>query len=45
MFRAGDRVIATLSLDLDDQGRIAGILNVANPDKLAAVASRTVHRL
>jgi RNA polymerase sigma-70 factor (TIGR02957 family) len=45
VFRTGDRVIATLTLDLDDDGRIAGILNVANPDKLAAVASRTVHPL
>ncbi|MCP2170018.1 RNA polymerase sigma factor SigJ [Goodfellowiella coeruleoviolacea] len=35
------RVIATLTLDLDDAGRIVTIHNVANPDKLHAVASRT----
>ena len=38
MFGAG-RVIATLTVDLDDDGRIATIHNVANPDKLQAVAA------
>jgi RNA polymerase sigma-70 factor (TIGR02957 family) len=32
------RVIATLTVDLDASGRIATIHNVANPDKLRAVA-------
>jgi RNA polymerase sigma-70 factor (TIGR02957 family) len=39
------RVIATLSLDLDEHGRIGGILNVANPDKLRAVTAKTVHEI
>jgi hypothetical protein len=39
------RVIGTLSVDLDEHGRIGGILNVANPDKLRAVTDRTVHEL
>jgi RNA polymerase sigma-70 factor (ECF subfamily) len=39
------RVIGTLTLDLDDDGRIRSILNVANPDKLRAVTDRTVHPL
>jgi RNA polymerase sigma-70 factor (ECF subfamily) len=43
VFRGADRVIATLSLDIDEVGRIAGIYNVANPDKLRAVAARTIH--
>jgi RNA polymerase sigma-70 factor (ECF subfamily) len=32
------RVIATLTVDLDSDGRIATVHNVANPDKLHAVA-------
>ena len=32
------RIIATLTVDLDSDGRIATIHNVANPDKLQAVA-------
>jgi RNA polymerase sigma-70 factor (ECF subfamily) len=39
------RIIGTLTLDVDDDGRIRGILNVANPDKLRAVADRSVHPL
>jgi RNA polymerase sigma-70 factor (TIGR02957 family) len=39
------RVIGTLSVDLDDNGRIAGILNVANPDKLHAVTAKTIHEI
>ena len=31
------RVIATITVDLDADGRIAGIHNVANPDKLRAI--------
>ncbi|MGV0789533.1 RNA polymerase sigma-70 factor [Mycolicibacterium sp. XJ2] len=32
------RIIATLTVDLDDDGRIATIHNIANPDKLRAIA-------
>jgi RNA polymerase sigma-70 factor (TIGR02957 family) len=45
VFSDGDRVIATLTLDLDEHGQIAAIHNVANPDKLQAVAARTVHEI
>ncbi|HYQ69817.1 RNA polymerase sigma-70 factor [Actinophytocola sp.] len=45
VFRGDGRVIATLTLDLDEDGRIVTIHNVANPDKLGAVATRRVHRL
>lgn len=38
VFSAAGRVIATLTVDLDADGRIATIHNVANPDKLHAVA-------
>jgi RNA polymerase sigma-70 factor (ECF subfamily) len=43
VFRGAGRVIATLSLELDEQGRIVALRNVANPDKLAAVAAGVVH--
>ncbi|MFD0783989.1 RNA polymerase sigma-70 factor [Micromonospora azadirachtae] len=43
VFRGVGRVIATLSLDLDDDGVIIGVHNVANPDKLRAVATGTIH--
>ncbi|MBW6434347.1 RNA polymerase sigma-70 factor [Actinoplanes hulinensis] len=39
VMRGGGRVLATLTLDLDDQGRIIAIHNVANPDKLGAVTA------
>ncbi|MFI7673024.1 RNA polymerase sigma-70 factor [Actinophytocola sp. NPDC049390] len=45
VFSGAGRVVATLTLDLDEQGRVAGIHNVANPAKLTAVTDRTVHRL
>ncbi|SCG72406.1 RNA polymerase sigma-70 factor [Micromonospora coxensis] len=45
VFSGAGRVIATLTLDLAEDGRIAGIHNVANPDKLHAVGARTVHRI
>jgi RNA polymerase sigma-70 factor (TIGR02957 family) len=45
VFRGGGRVLATLTLDLDENGLVAGIHNVANPDKLGAVTEGTVHRL
>ncbi|OBG65428.1 RNA polymerase subunit sigma-24 [Mycobacterium sp. E3339] len=38
VFSAAGRVIATLTVELDADGRIATIHNVANPDKLRAVA-------
>ncbi|OBI17814.1 RNA polymerase subunit sigma-24 [Mycobacterium sp. E2327] len=38
VFSASGRVIATLTVELDADGRIATIHNVANPDKLRAVA-------
>jgi hypothetical protein len=34
----GGRVIATLTVDLDPDGRVVTVHNVANPDKLHAVA-------
>lgn len=37
------RIIATLTVDLDDDGRIATVHNVANPDKLHAVAEGVKH--
>lgn len=43
VFSGGGRVIATLTLDVDRTGRITAIHNVANPDKLRAVAVGTVH--
>jgi RNA polymerase sigma-70 factor (TIGR02957 family) len=43
VFTGAGRVIATLTLDVDGSGRIAAIHNVANPDKLDAIASGTVH--
>jgi RNA polymerase sigma-70 factor (TIGR02957 family) len=45
VFRGGGRVLATLTLDLDEHGLITGIHNVANPDKLGAIASGTVRHL
>ncbi|TQJ85456.1 RNA polymerase sigma-70 factor [Streptomyces sp. SLBN-31] len=41
IFRGPDRVIATLTLDVDPEGRITTIHNVANPDKLHAVTAGT----
>ena len=38
VFSGAGRVIATLTVDLDDDGRIVTIHNVANPDKLHAIA-------
>ncbi len=43
VFTGAGRVIGTLTLDLDDRGLIAAVHNVANPDKLRAVATGTVH--
>ncbi|MFG3100255.1 RNA polymerase sigma-70 factor [Streptomyces sp. NPDC048182] len=38
LFGGAGRVIATVTFDFDEDGRIAAIHNVANPDKLGAVA-------
>jgi RNA polymerase sigma-70 factor (ECF subfamily) len=45
VFTGAGRVIATLTLDLDDTGRIVAIHNVANPDKLGAVTGRIVREI
>ena len=45
VFRGPDRVIATMTFDFDPEGRISTIHNVANPDKLHAVAEGTRHEL
>ncbi|MFE3598939.1 RNA polymerase sigma-70 factor [Streptomyces sp. NPDC059096] len=43
LFSAPDRVIATVTLDFDADGRITALHNVANPDKLRAVADGAAH--
>ena len=44
IFHAPDRVLSIITLDLDASGRVVGIHNVANPDKLHAIAEgRTYH--
>ncbi|MCW3814078.1 RNA polymerase sigma-70 factor [Micromonospora sp. DR5-3] len=43
VFRGPGRVIATVTFDFDAEGRITAIHNVANPDKLRAVADGTAH--
>ncbi|MFE3445956.1 RNA polymerase sigma-70 factor [Nocardia sp. NPDC059180] len=45
LFRGPDRVIATITLTLDPEGRIIAIHNVANPDKLHAIVEGAVHDL
>jgi RNA polymerase sigma-70 factor (TIGR02957 family) len=45
VFRGGGRVLATITLDLDEYGRIVTVHNMANPDKLTDVAKRAVHPL
>ncbi|GAA4202812.1 RNA polymerase sigma-70 factor [Actinocatenispora rupis] len=45
VFRGPDRVIATITLDIDADGHVTGIMNVANPDKLHAVADGTEYDL
>ncbi|MBO3743593.1 RNA polymerase sigma-70 factor [Actinoplanes flavus] len=45
VMRGGGRVLATLTLDLDEHGRIVAIHNVANPDKLGAVTAGVVRDL
>ncbi|CAL9328482.1 hypothetical protein SUDANB145_00018 [Streptomyces sp. enrichment culture] len=43
VFSGPQRVIATVTLDFDADGRITAIHNVANPDKLQAVAGGTTY--
>ncbi|MGI5130275.1 RNA polymerase sigma-70 factor [Pseudonocardia sp. CA-107938] len=43
VFTGAGRVIATLTVELDADGRIAVVHNVANPDKLRAMATGEVH--
>lgn len=43
VFTAPGRVIATVTFDFGADGRITAIHNVANPDKLQAVADGTAH--
>ncbi|WP_430502351.1 RNA polymerase sigma-70 factor [Micromonospora trifolii] len=45
VFSGAGRVVAILSFDIDADGRITAIHNVANPDKLRAVADGTTHQL
>ncbi|ALV30910.1 RNA polymerase sigma-70 factor [Streptomyces sp. CdTB01] len=45
VFHAPDRVIATLTFDLDTEGRIITLHNTANPDKLHAITHGTRHHL
>jgi RNA polymerase sigma-70 factor (ECF subfamily) len=39
VFTGAGRVMSVLSLDLDADGRVAAIHNIANPDKLRTVAA------
>ncbi|MFF4847012.1 RNA polymerase sigma-70 factor [Streptomyces sp. NPDC001194] len=43
VFSGPDRVVATVTFDFGADGRITAIHNVANPDKLRAVAQGTTH--
>ncbi|WP_446220077.1 RNA polymerase sigma-70 factor [Micromonospora sp. IBHARD004] len=43
VFSAVGRVIATVTFDFDTDGRITAIHNVANPEKLRAIADGTAH--
>jgi RNA polymerase sigma-70 factor (ECF subfamily) len=43
VFNGAGRVIATVTFDFDTDGRITTIHNVANPDKLQAIAEGTSH--
>ncbi|MFC7549276.1 RNA polymerase sigma-70 factor [Plantactinospora sp. GCM10030261] len=45
VFNGPGGVIGIVALDLDEQGRVAAIHNVANPDKLRDVGAGTIHRL
>lgn len=43
VFSTVGRVIATVTFDFDTDGRITAIHNVANPEKLRAIADGTAH--
>ena len=43
VFSGPDRVIATVTVVVDGNGRIAAVHNIANPDKLQAIADGTTH--
>jgi RNA polymerase sigma-70 factor (ECF subfamily) len=45
VFTGGGRVISTLTLELDEQGRVLTVHNIANPAKLQAVTEGSVHDL
>ncbi|GAB2836955.1 RNA polymerase sigma-70 factor [Actinocorallia aurea] len=45
VFRAAGRVLSTVCLDIGPDGLITALHNLANPDKLAAVAEGTVRDL
>ena len=45
VFRGQGRVVATVTLDVGADGRITGIQNVANPDKLHAIAGGARHEV
>jgi RNA polymerase sigma-70 factor (TIGR02957 family) len=45
VFSGAGRVIATVTFDVDADGRITTIHNVANPDKLHAIADGTPHHI
>ncbi|MCN9243448.1 RNA polymerase sigma-70 factor [Streptomyces sp. RY43-2] len=45
VFRAPDRVIATVTFDFDADGSITALHNVANPDKLRAIGEGTTYAL
>jgi len=42
LIRGGGRILSTLTVDLDEECRIVTIHNVANPDKLRAIADGVV---
>lgn len=45
LFSGSGRVIATVTFDFAADGRITAVHNVANPDKLSAIADGAVHDL
>jgi RNA polymerase sigma-70 factor (ECF subfamily) len=43
VFTGAGRIIGTLTLDVDEDGLVVAIHNVANPDKLRSIAAGEVH--
>ncbi|WP_067840738.1 RNA polymerase sigma-70 factor [Nocardia lijiangensis] len=43
VFTGAGRVIAVITLDLDEHGRVVAVHNIANPDKLGAIAGGAAH--